>query len=272
MPTEIAMLTESVLPLDPDADPRAWSEDIRRAADTVQAPFEALPTVAESFRARVEAEARRVNLRYLEEVIEEYSFCPFSRAGRRAGITRQIVYYADSNRAEPLIELMCELATDPTAAVIQIIMPLIEVSGRDWSHFCQTLTRAGREAAGGPPVLAVAPLHPELEYDTQNAFSLIPLFRRAPDPTIQWVRLEALDGIYRRSPAGTKYIDPDDVPSLMAKPTPPPPLYDRIAESNLSMARRLRYETVASMLAAIADDGRRSYQKIMRDAFLGTDE
>jgi len=89
----------------------------------------------------------------------------------------------------------------------------------------------------------------------------VPLLRRAPDPTLQWVRLAALDALYegREEP---RFVDPDHLAAYLAKP-PVKPLYDRIAESNFEEARRVGFARLESIFDEIADEARRAYREVL---------
>lgn len=236
--------------------------------EELELPAETLEVIPEALRAALEREVFRVNDRYLVDFIEEFSFCPFARSGRAGGQTRRYMYYADTRSVEPLLSLMLEVAADPEQVVVQVVLPLIEVGPQTWSKFCQGLTAMGNARCDGGAVLACAPLHPELPFNLKSAATMIPLLRRSPDPTIQWVRLDGLESIYEGRSKKTAYVAPGDIMAYLKEPQPPS-LYDRIANSNLSMAKRLRFEHVEELLAEYADDGKRSYAKVLLE---GIDE
>jgi hypothetical protein len=242
------------------------SLDRSRTVADVEMPFEPIPPFGSRLRTRLEREALRLNDRYLLEFIERYAFCPFAKEGREAGTTTRHVYFADEPSVDGLLDLMERTAAATEHVVTQVILPLVEVAPVAWRRFCFRLTAAGHARMGGRDVLAVAPLHPELSYRTVNPYALVPLFRRSPDPTIQWVRLDGLEALYQGRESGKHYVDPQDLPALLEGPTPPRPLYDRVAETNQSMARRLSYEKVEALLADFATDARRSYARIILDS------
>jgi len=235
--------------------------------DHLELPAEALPPISDAQREALEREVHRVNDRYLVDFIEEYSFCPFARSGRAKGQTRRYVYYADTTSVEPLFDLMCEVAADSSQVVVQVVLPLLEVGPEEWVRFTRTLTSMGNKRMENGPVLACAPLHPNLSYLPRNAATIIPLFRRAPDPTIQWVRLDGLAAIYEGRNDDTQYVDPSKIDSYLLEPASKP-LYDRIAESNFSMAKRLTTDHIEGILAECVRDGRQSYTRIL----LGDDD
>lgn len=225
-------------------------------------PFDPLPRLTARVRAAIEAEALRLNDRYLVDVIERYAYCPFAKEGRKAGETQRSVVLFEEGSCDPLIDAMRRTVASGVG-VTQIILPLIEVEPQAFVRFCADLTRAGHATMGGRPVLAVAALHPELPFG-DTPLAMVPLFRRAPDPTIQWVRLDALDTIYAGRGSDAIYVAPEDVVAyLEAHPKGRRSLYDRIAQTNAAMARRLGVPHVVEELAAIAREGRERYARIL---------
>ncbi len=235
----------------------------------VALPFEPLPPIDASMRQAIERAALTANDRYLETFLEPHSFCPFARGGRLKGQTQRFVHYADAIDAEPLVELLVRANDDPSRAVVQVILPLVEVTPDDWIRFCRAVTAAGnarlRSARGArDEVFAVAPLHPSLPYSTVNPFALIPLFRRTPDPTIQWVRLDALDRLYAGRTGDTVFVHPDDL-AQFAKQPQRTPLFDRIAETNQKMALRLGIPEVERTLRELSRAAQEDYARILLD-------
>lgn len=230
-------------------------------------PFDPLPPLEAAVRRAIEGAALESNQRYLETFIEAHSFCPFSRGGRAQGKTARLVHYADHEGFAPLLDLLVHVASDPDKQVVQVILPLVAVTAEAFSRFCHELTaygnaRLARAREDGADVLAVAPLHPELPYSTQNPYALIPLFRRAPDPTIQWVRLDALEALYRNRSGETIYVEPSETASFVAQPKRAP-LFDRIAETNMKMAQRLGIAEVERTLRSLASAGQARYADIL---------
>jgi nitrite reductase/ring-hydroxylating ferredoxin subunit len=235
-----------------------------------RAPFEALEGLSPETWAAIEVAALEANDSYLTTFLEPGSFCPFSKGGRKRGQTARFVHRTESTEVEPLLARMLEVARDPSKLVIQVIVPLVEVEPAAWSAFCRALTEAGNdrlrgESPDGGDILAVAPLHPELPYTTRSPYSLIPLFRRTPDPTIQWVRNDALEALYRGRTGDTVFIDPAEVLSAVARP-PAPDLFTRIAESNVKMAQRLGIAEVERTLRELAAVARERYARIVLGA------
>jgi hypothetical protein len=233
------------------------------APERIWVAFDPLPKLAPATREAIAVEALRVNMRYLEEFIEEYAFCPFSRQGRQQGQVHRYVHWYDDRDLTPLIELMHRVAADPQQVVVQVIMPLIDVEPRLWVRFCHELTAYAHARLPGPPVLAVAPLHPRLAFNPATPARLVPLFRRTPDPTIQWVRLDGLEAIYEGRGSGTAFVDIDAIAAFIAAAPKRPPLWDRIAETNAAMAKRLTVDRVVALLEGFERDARDSYAGIL---------
>lgn len=228
-------------------------------------PFEPLPELGPEVRRALEALALEANETYLASFIEAHSFCPFAAGGRARGLTARFVHVAERKDVEPFLDLMDRAAAAPEKAVVQVIVPAVEVSAADWTRFCHEVTAAGNarlRARGDASVYVVAPLHPDLPYSTRSPFALVPLLRRAPDPTIQWVRLDALDALYAGRSSDTVFVDPADVARfLRAKHRPP--LLERIAETNLKMAERLGVPEVERALREIARRARARYGRAL---------
>ena len=208
--------------------------------------------------AELDAELTRIALaandRYLEDVLESMAFCPFAREGRKQGQTERHVVIARTHDASALLPLF-ERAVTTGREVTQVIFPAAEVSPEAFRAFALQITEACHAALGIGPKLAIAPLHPEAVYRTESAFALVPLFRRAPDPTLQWVSLAALDAIYGGRGSDTQYVDPADMAAFAAA-EPPKRLYDRIADTNFDLAERLGVDKIEAPLRDLHDQAK----------------
>jgi hypothetical protein len=250
-----------------DLDAQGSADDAFTAPDLEGLAFELAPATSPDMRRAIEAEALRLNDRYLIDFIENHQFCPFARESRQRGETaRFVVHLEKQDDLETVLDIMRRVAAEPTTTVTQVIFPLVGASPKAWTQFCHKITECGHERIGGEPVLAVAPLHPELGFKTTNPFALLTLFRRTPDPTIQWVRLDALDSIYEGRRKGTVVMTPSQVAAILNNPEPVSDLYDRIAETNQATAERMGYDEVVAALSKIAAEGRQNYRRILTGA------
>lgn len=226
-------------------------------------PFAALPSLSPQVRAEIEAAALAANDRYLYEFVEGEAFCPYAREGRRRQETKRFVHWASELDAESLLELMAEVARDESIVVAQVIFPCIAVTPTAWMEFCTAVTNAAHKKMGGRDVLALAALHPDMSYREDTPFSLIPLFRRSPDPTIQWVRLSSLQALYKGREKGSTFIDPEQMMALIAEGPAPKPLYDRVAEANEASLRRLGVSRVVRLLDSMREEATQRYEEIL---------
>ncbi len=237
---------------------------LHRQIDTApKLPFTPLPEIDAAMCRELKAVALDANHRYLTEQIEEHSFCPYSRGGRAQGQTDRYVHYYTESDTRPLIDFMVKAASDPSLVVVQVILPMVETGPEEWIEFCHKVTDLGNEHLGaGTETFAVAPLHPALPYNDSTPFALIPLLRRSPDPTIQWVRLDGLDALYAGRERDTKYVDPENIMAFMQQKHRQP-LFDRIAETNLLMANRLGIPRVEAAFAEISVTAQKRYMNIL---------
>lgn len=233
----------------------------KNAPEHVTPPFKALGPLSPAARQAVTREAERVNSRYLDEFLERWAFCPFAKEGRKRGEVFRYVHLFETLDLEPLFALHERIARDERQIVAQVIAPGIQVDAEEWATFCHAVT-AVAHARLGKEVVAVAPLHPELPYGTGAAAEMVPLFRRTPDPTIQWVRLDALERIYEGRGAGTVFVDAGSVEDfLAAMEEAHKPLWDSIADSNAKAAQSFGLDRLEGLLARIAQDARESFAR-----------
>jgi hypothetical protein len=229
---------------------------------TLTIPCEPLPTISAALQGKIEAAAAEANERYIIEFLEEHAFCPFSRGGRAQGQTVRYVHYASDTSVAPLLELLAKAAKNPKWMVVQVLLPMIEVDPDEWIRFCNDLTVVTNASlGGGGDVYAVAAMHPALKKQRESPAALIPLFRRSPDPTIQWVRLDDLEALYAGRSGKTTVVDLDDPQWLDAEEQEP--LFERITEANEKMVERLGQGRVEEALAEFASAVRQHYQEIL---------
>ncbi len=249
--------------------PPSMAKDTPRtpSANRVRIDFGFVAAMSESQRQRIEAEALRANSRYLTEFVENRRYCPFAKEGREQGKTVRYVHLFGESTVASIVQQMTEVAANQDIDVAQLIFPLLEVEPKAWANFCHDVSARGHASIGGPPTLAVAPLHPHLSYREDNPFTLLTLFRRSPDPTIQWVRLRTLDKIYEGKRPGKVVMTTQEIAHLLQNPTsvapPPTNLYDRIAETNFATAQRLGVAKVEAMARDISEEAEAHYATIL---------
>ncbi len=242
----------------------------------IEPPFSTGRLLSEAQKKALEAEALRANDRYVLGFLEEHNLCPYARAGRERGLTERVVHFAEPKPrpVEPAaaaeeapatgalaIREVFERAVSREVQVVQIIFPLARVAAADFSRFVGETTEQLNQLHG-QAVFASAALHPELPFRRDTPAGLISLFRRAPDPTLQWVRLETLDGIYRGRKGGTSFVDLNHLGDVLNAP-PKRDLYDEIARANQATAERLGVDCCVELLAALRHETEHAYQRVL---------
>lgn len=205
----------------------------------------------------VVAEALARNDRFLDQVVEGLDVCPYARSARLASRTRRYVLPDLATSTTPLTigselqRVFDEIATEPSVEVVQLIFPRAAAGPRDWVRQVKELT-ARLQAAHGRSVVGVAAFHPGLPYSEQTPAGLVPLFRRSPDPTIQWIRLDVLERVRAGRPDGDVALpsEPEARDALLAaaKRTP---LGDQIAAANFARVGTLGIGRVQALIDAV---------------------
>ena len=211
-------------------------------------------------------EALRVYRRYMLEVVEGFTLCPWAAAARRDGHVAEVVILAES-QADPqqsltiLETLQSHLETD----IALFIYPDLELDRLGFESFVRTVRErdAARHEVGTIP-FAMAAFHPDARPDLHEPERLIPFLRRTPDPTIQVVRCSALERVRGSSQEGTSFFDLADLGKLPLPQKEPVSLRQRIARANLDTALEVGVDTLEALFQDIRRDRDQSYARIRR--------
>jgi hypothetical protein len=105
----------------------------------------------------------------------------------------------------------------------------------------------------------IADFHPDATVDVGTPARLVPFLRRSPDPLLQLVPLALLESVRGAPPA----VDLAAQAEMLSGQAPPPrgDVADRIAAENHDRVTRVMGDFEA-VLAAIAEDRRRSYPRV----------
>ena len=145
--------------------------------------------------------------RYMVEVVEGFSLCPWAASARRAGSVVEHVILGE-NQADPQqsLALLASLAPERRTEIALFIYPDLALDRLAFEAFVRLLREqdAARHEVGTIP-FAMAAFHPDARADLKDPERLIPFLRRTPDPTIQVVRRTALDRVRGHSPEGTSF-------------------------------------------------------------------
>lgn len=200
----------------------------------------------------VTAEALRRNDRYVLEVVEGRNVCPFARGARVSGrAVREVLLLERCDEVAVADAIARYEAGDAGVEVVQLIFPRLAVAPRLFEDFVGRV-RTERALRPGPCPFALAGFHPDFALDLRTADTAVAFFRRAPDPTIQLVRLTAIDEITRHDPTPAELIERFH----RGEPPPPPPIQARITRDNYERVRHDGAAVVGALLDAIARDRR----------------
>jgi len=211
-------------------------------------------------------EALRVYRRYMLEVVEGFTLCPWAAAARRDGHVVEAVILAE-NQADPQqsLTLLDSLKAKPETDIALFIYPDLELDRLGFESFVRTVRErdAARHAVGTIP-FAMAAFHPDARPDLNEPERLIPFLRRTPDPTIQVVRCTALDRVRGNSQEGTSFFDLANLGTLPLPQKEPVSLRQRIAQANLDTALEVGVDTLEALFQDIRRDRDESYARIRR--------
>ena len=216
--------------------------------------------------SELRSEALRVYRRYMLEVVEGFTLCPWAAAARRDGHVLEHVFLAE-NQADPQqsLALLASLAGQLRIDIALFIYPDLELDRLGFESFVRTLRErdAARYEVGTIP-FAMAAFHPEARADLKDPERLIPFLRRTPDPTIQVVRRSALDRVRGNSQEGTSFFDLADLGTLPLPQKEPLSLRRRIAQANLETTLEVGVTTLEALFQDIRRDRDQSYARLRR--------
>jgi hypothetical protein len=195
----------------------------------------------------------RLNERYLVEVVERFGLCPWAKSTRIDGqLVRRVSLQIDTD-PEPTLTALREWADEPAIEIGLLLLPRLSLGRSEFQRFVNDVIALDSQRQGTrSPAFALAAFHPAAELDLGNADRLVPFLRRSPDPTIQVVRIAALERVRRDEVAGTQYIDLRSF-RIEQLPTPAKTLRDRIGEHNLRTACVGAQELSDALSAIMAD-------------------
>jgi hypothetical protein len=218
-------------------------------------------TTAEA-NAEFVAEVLRMNDRFTLEIVERFNLCPYARAARLCGKSYREVLLQRDLRIEPTLEVIARLERDPDPAdVVQLIYPCLVSSAREFDGFSAQVRNARAASAPARPVYVHAVFHPDHPYDPRTPDSLVPFFRRTPDPTIQLVRpateqsMHAQDTLDVAVAEAERFLRGEPLRQPLVTPS------QRITQDNFAMILREGPEALEAIHQAIRQDRARSYAR-----------
>ena len=179
--------------------------------------------------------------------------CPFAETAMTgAHVARRVIVEGDdAGRARAARAAIDELAGDRAIEVALLIFPTVTMSAGAFDAWCAPLRAANAE-------FVAAVFHPETPYDLGTPAQAVGLFRRAPDPTLQLVRVSALDAV--RGASGKFMFDfSPEAWAELKKRERRLPTSERIARDNHALVVREGISTLQAIYDDIAADRKRSY-------------
>lgn len=168
---------------------------------------------------------------------------------------RVLVGAADAATAAAARAAIDELAGDEAIEVALLIFPSVTASAEAFDAWCAPLRAAHR-------AFVAAVFHPASPYELGTPAQAVGFFRRAPDPTLQLVRLSALDAV-RGAPGkgGGKFMFDFSAAAWaeLAKREHRLPTSERIARDNHALLPGDGISTLQAIYDDIRADRDRSY-------------
>lgn len=205
------------------------------------------------------AEAKRRYARYQLEVVEGLGLCPYAAPARQAGRVRVEVSLDRDLDVAAARARVDELARDLAVEVGLLVFPRVTVDRATFAHFVSEVRQLDADLSAPAAVtMALAEFHPDAPLDRETAARLVPYLRRTPDPTIQVVRRSVLGELRKRESHGSGFLDLTkiDLETLLKAPPAPPPLHERIAQTNWQTVAEVGPDVVEALLGAIHRDRR----------------
>lgn len=201
------------------------------------------------------AAALHVYGRYEREFIEAHNLCPYAKAAREVGAVGTMVITSADIEDQALSHIR-HLAAQPEIEIGLLLFPRVELDRLQWERWVSRLVGLDtpQHPLGGVP-FAMAAFHPDAPLPPRTPGArpetLVPFIRRTPDPTIQLVRLSALERVRRGSDEGTKYLDMSRVDLATYKPVVRSSLRERISHSNQQTLETWGFDHASALLEDI---------------------
>lgn len=227
-----------------------------------------------------------VHDRYLLEVVEDLNLCPFARRCRETGrLQRPLFDLRGRPPGEPTPEECAAVLADTGLAhpdVEVVLLTFVAPDDHPWRgpDAFEDHVRALRDAyardherPGRAPRFYMVAFHPAPRRpDPARALtqdSLVPLIRRTPDPVIQCIRADLLDGIRRQAQAAAEArfraeiakLDPEIRALLAHAVQSDPELSSDIARANFARVGRGDGQGLLERLIADLHAARRAAER-----------
>jgi hypothetical protein len=216
-------------------------------------------------RAEWTAQALRIYRRYQLEFVEALNLCPWAERARLDGHVAERVLFDVKDFVAESLAVIDELTPRAEIEIGLILFAGLRCPRSEFERQVAALVDADAErgrASLKSPAFACAAFHPEATPILSHAERLVPYLRRSPDPTIQLVRVTALERVRKGFSEGTHFFDPMQINLKQPPPKRELPLRERIAKANLQTIEQLGLDRAEAILSDIFADRDASYARI----------
>jgi hypothetical protein len=209
------------------------------------------------------AEALRLYRRYQLELVEALNLCPWAERARLDGHVTERVLLQPFDAVRESLQVIDELTPLAHVEIGLIIFAGLRCSRTAFERQVAALIDRDRQRSTlTSPAFACAAFHPDATAITTHAERLVPFLRRSPDPTIQLVRVSALERVRKGFSEGTHFFDPMQFNLKQPPPKRELPLRERIARANLQTLQRVGLDRAEAILQDIFEDRDASYARV----------
>lgn len=209
------------------------------------------------------AEALRIYRRYQLEFVEALNLCPWAERARLDGHVAERVLLQPTDLVSASLQVIDELTPLEDIEIGLIIFAGYRCTRAAFERQVASMIDADRDRSTlTSPAFACAAFHPDATAVTSHAERLVPFLRRSPDPTIQLVRVSALERVRKGFSEGTHFFDPMQINLKQPPPKRELPLRERIAKANLQTIEQVGLERAEQILQSIYEDRDASYARV----------
>jgi hypothetical protein len=156
-------------------------------------------------------EALRLCDRYVNEIVLGFGLCPWAEPALRTGrVGRAVCLSAVPSPADclPFFDAF-GAATEPVVDIGLLLFPRHAAGWAGFDSFAERVRRADRArrgSSGATPLFLVAAFHPDGASGFTNSNEMLSFLRRTPDPLLQLVRADIIDGVRKTQPTASEDV------------------------------------------------------------------
>jgi hypothetical protein len=193
---------------------------------------------------QLELEALARNDRYLREFVEALELCPFAKRCRESGrLVRRVVLGDPLDGAVAALAAVSELP-EQDCEVALLLFPELSSGVDAFRDLCAAVRSRSR-------LFHCVAFHPDLPMDLSDPDRAVLFLRRAPDPTLQLVRIATLERVRGERTAGSIYLDQSQLAA--GAPEVPLSLSEQIARANLRTLQRHDPAQLSRLLGSLRE-------------------